>query len=232
MPGATAPATPTTCASSGSRSRIGARFGSDCGSTKATRACESASRNSSASAPNRNDSGTAIAPIRYAAMWATTVSGRCGRMIAMRSPRRTPRAASALASRSAARSRSQNVNAARAPDSSSQYSAKRARSRAHRRQQASAMLNSAGTSQRCAAWASAWRSLRMAGPARSQPRGAAFAGCPGGGSSSGSTVAHTQSGSCSISRPKRIASDAFVVWTRKRRVGWYSLAGTISDCTA
>ena len=45
------------------RARTGAMFGSDCGSTRATRAPELSSRYSSASAPNRNDSGTAIAPI-------------------------------------------------------------------------------------------------------------------------------------------------------------------------
>ena len=50
--------------------------------------------------------------------------------------------------------------------------------------------------------------------------------------SSGSTVAHTQSGCCSIRRPNRIGFTAFDVWSFMRRVGWYSAAGTISDCTA
>jgi len=47
------------------------------------------------------------------------------------------------------------VYAAVAPDSSSQYSAKRARSFAQRVQHACAMLNRAGTFQRCAAQISA-----------------------------------------------------------------------------
>ncbi len=77
-----------------------------------------------------------------------TVSGRCGRMSATLSPRAMPSAASAVARRFASRCRSQYVNAARAPDSSSQYSAKRVRSAAQRPQQACAMLKRAGTSQR------------------------------------------------------------------------------------
>ena len=50
--------------------------------------------------------------------------------------------------------------------------------------------------------------------------------------SSGSTAAHTQSGCCSMSRPKRIGTVWRGVLRRKRRAGWYSTAGTISDCTA
>ena len=50
-------------ADAGQRSRIGARLGSDCGSTNATFAALFCSRYSSASGPNRNDSGTATAPI-------------------------------------------------------------------------------------------------------------------------------------------------------------------------
>ena len=69
-------------------------------------------------------------------------------MMATRSPRPTPSAASALESRFAATWMSQNEYAAAAPDSSSQYSAKRERSDAQRPQQARAMLYRSGTSQR------------------------------------------------------------------------------------
>ena len=54
------------------------------------------------------------------AMYAIAVSGRCGRMMATRSPRFTPSAASALDSRFAACWMSQNEYAAVSPDSSSQ----------------------------------------------------------------------------------------------------------------
>jgi hypothetical protein len=62
MPGPFAPATPTTCASASQRARIGSRFGSDCGSTNAAFAPLCCSRYSSASGPNRNESGTVTAP--------------------------------------------------------------------------------------------------------------------------------------------------------------------------
>ena len=68
------------------------------------------------------------------------MSGRCGRISATRSPRLTPSPASAFDSRFASRWMSQNVYLAVSPNSSSQYSAKRERSCAQRRQQASAML--------------------------------------------------------------------------------------------
>jgi hypothetical protein len=91
-------------------------------------------------------------------MCAIAVSGRCGSMSATRSPRPTPSAASALARRFARCSMSQYVHAAVAPDSSSQYIAKRARSRAQRVLHACAMLNDAGTFQRNAPRISAYRS--------------------------------------------------------------------------
>jgi hypothetical protein len=58
-----APATPITCSSPGSLPRTGQSFSSVTGSTNATFAALSESRYSSASAPKRNDIGTAIAPI-------------------------------------------------------------------------------------------------------------------------------------------------------------------------
>ena len=61
-------------------------------------------------------------------------------MSATRSPRFTPSAASAFDRRFAATWMSQKEYAAVAPDSSSQYSAKRVRSAAHCPQQACAML--------------------------------------------------------------------------------------------
>jgi hypothetical protein len=81
-------------------------------------------------------------------MCATTVSGRCGSSNATRSPRPMPHAANAFDSRFACCPMSKNVSAAREPSSSSQYSAKRARSLAQRVQQAWARLKSGGTSQR------------------------------------------------------------------------------------
>ena len=101
------------------------------------------------------------------------VSRRCGRISATLSPRPTPRPASTLDSRFASRCRSQNECAEAAPDSSSQYSAKRARSPAQRPQHACAMLNSAGTVQRWPAWISAYRSTVMVSPVE-------FAGPPQG----------------------------------------------------
>ena len=136
-------------------------LGCDWGSTKAILAAQSFNRYSSASGPNRNDNGTATAPNWYVAMCATTVSGRWGRISAILSPRSIPMAASALDRRFARCCKSQNVYARRAPDSSSQYSAKRERSFAQRAQQACPMLNSAGTFQRCAATISWYRSAAI-----------------------------------------------------------------------
>ena len=87
-----------------------------------------------------------------------------------------PVAASTLDSRLASRCRSQNVCADVAPDSSSQYSAKRVRSAAQRPQQACAMLKCAGTSQRCAAWSCG---VVVGGHARSQRHVVARAGLRG-----------------------------------------------------
>ena len=81
----------STCASPGSRSRIGARLGSDCGSTNATFAA--LNRAAGIRAP-RGRTGTTAArrprPSGSTAMCATTVSGRCGRISATLSPRATP----------------------------------------------------------------------------------------------------------------------------------------------
>ena len=146
-------------------------------------------------------------------MCATTVSGRCGRISATLSPRATPSAASAFDSRFACCCRSQNVCARRAPDSSSQYSAKRARSSAQRPQHACAMLKSARDVP-----AVRRRGSRRSGrrpcarkPTRSRRRGGNRAAVGSRRSASRLRAdravrpsAQTQSGCCSSRRPKRI----------------------------
>ena len=182
-------------------------------------------------------------------MCATTVSGRCGRISATVSPRPTPSAASALDSRFACCCRSQNVYAAVAPDSSSQYSAKRARSSAQRPQQASRDVELRGhvpavrgvdlgvavdgasaradrdasseprglrrDSPRVAAAAAVRRASRrrQRRAARPSPRPSRAAARSGG-----------RSGSALIDLRRHAACSACA--------GWYSTAGTISDCTA
>ena len=97
------------CLSSGSLSFTAHRFGSVVGSTIAMLASLFCMRYSSASGPNRWDSGRAIAPIWKIAMYAIAISGLCGSTSATRSPRFTPSAVSALDSRLAACWISQNV---------------------------------------------------------------------------------------------------------------------------
>src|SRR5258705_10101521 len=87
-------------------------------------------------------------------------------MSATRSPRATPRAASAFERRLAACCRSQKVNAAVDPSSSSQLSARRNRSRDQRAQADAAILKSAGTRQRKRAYSSGCRSIIRAASAR------------------------------------------------------------------
>ena len=58
-------------------------------------------RNSAASGPNFTDSGTAIAPMRYAATCATAVSADWAHITAIRSPSPTPRSRRNVVSRRA-----------------------------------------------------------------------------------------------------------------------------------
>ena len=66
-------------------------------------------RNSAASGPNFTDSGTAMAPMRYAAMCATAVSADCAHITATRSPSPTPRSRRNVMSRRARSPSSPNV---------------------------------------------------------------------------------------------------------------------------
>ena len=148
--------------------------------------------------------------------------GRCGRISATLSPRPTPRSASAFDEPvGLASARSQNVSAAVAPDSSSQYSAKRVRSPAQRR---AARVRDVELRGHVPAMAGVKLGVAVGGHGRngdaairgqhrraSAVRGIAIVSSrPSAAAtvrSRGSTVAHTQSGCCSSSRPSLIGAD-------------------------